>query len=183
MKCRIYFLCAFLISVLIFSFSNFNKSDSLRQSDFIRRPIVKYLSKKYYIKADENKKDINTKLKKNPENKEMISKKEWMKITGKVSIFIRKSAHVFLYFSFTIFLLLGFKEINFRSNMEYIKYSIIICFSYAIFDEFHQLFSSGRDAKLSDVFVDIIGGIIAIIVFLTVKHNSIKRKGGIKYEV
>ena len=69
MKCRIYFLCAFLISVLIFSFSNFNKSDSLRQSDFIRRPIVKYLSKKYYIKADENKKDINTKLKKNPENR------------------------------------------------------------------------------------------------------------------
>lgn len=174
MKCKIYFLCAFLISVLIFSFSNFNKSDSLNQSNFIRKPIVTYLSKKYYVKDDENKKDTNTKLKKIPENKEMISKKEWIKITGEVSVFVRKSAHIFMYFNFTIFLLLGFKEITL--GLEYVKYSMIICFSYAVFDEFHQLFS-GRDAKLSDVFIDMIGGIIAVIVFLIVKHNSIKKKG------
>ena len=41
-------------------------------------------------------------------------------------------------------------------------YSMIFALVYGATDEFHQSFTSGRDAKLRDVIFDTIGGVLAI---------------------
>ena len=70
--------------------------------------------------------------------------------------FIRKFAHVFLFFLLSVFSFLSFKSFNLKSY-----YSIIFCLIYAASDELHQFFVPGRSAAVKDVFIDMIGVITA----------------------
>ena len=81
---------------------------------------------------------------------------------------VRKSAH------FTIYGILGF--LSFLSFISYIKLSFkvrvvissAVCLFYAVFDEIHQLFVSGRSGEVRDVCIDFSGAISAILICILI---------------
>lgn len=66
---------------------------------------------------------------------------------------IKKSAHMTEFGIFTFLLYRAFK-------FKKIDTSFLIALSYAFTDEIHQLFVPGRDGKLTDVFIDLLGILI-----------------------
>ena len=89
-----------------------------------------------------------------------------------LSFIIRKLAHFTEYFILGILLYNCF-IISFNMNL-YIP--IIICIMYAISDEIHQLFVSGRVFQVRDIIIDTCGGIIGIILFHIYKQKFDKKK-------
>ncbi len=81
----------------------------------------------------------------------------------------RKGAHIAEYFILTLLLLRIFvfhKKINkLRSFFLSISISLLWAFS----DEFHQRFVFGREGKLTDVIIDSIGILLAVLFFLFIK--------------
>lgn len=85
-----------------------------------------------------------------------------------LTIFVRKSAHFFLYF------ILGILTINFiiEHNIyqkKRILFAFLFCLFYAITDETHQLFIPGRSGNVIDVIVDSAGSISGILIFLKIR--------------
>lgn len=77
--------------------------------------------------------------------------------TKLLSLIIRKSAH------FTEYFILGILSINYIIKYKKnIKYSYLMCIIYAISDEIHQIFVSGRSCQITDIFIDSVGAIIGI---------------------
>lgn len=88
-----------------------------------------------------------------------------------IFILIRKMAHI------TEYLILGILIINFINEFKIdnkIIISIFICFILASLDEFHQLFVVGRTGKLLDVFIDMIGVFLGILLFQKINKKIIK---------
>ena len=88
-----------------------------------------------------------------------------------LSFIIRKLAH------FTEYLILGllvYNAINSYNKKTYI--AVIICIIYAISDEIHQLFISGRSCQILDMTIDSIGSITGIYLLSYVKriYNKLK---------
>lgn len=82
--------------------------------------------------------------------------------------FLRKSAHIFIYF------LLGISVYNVFSS--FIKnYYIVIAFTIIFslitssLDEFHQMFVEGRGAQVQDVLIDMTGALLALMLLLACK--------------
>ena len=74
-----------------------------------------------------------------------------------LSLIIRKLAHFSEYF------ILGILVYNSTQNYKkYIWLPIIICISYAISDEIHQIFVPGREGRVLDITIDSIGATIGI---------------------
>lgn len=77
-----------------------------------------------------------------------------------LSFVVRKMAHCFEYF------ILGILVFNVFKNS---KYNIILlfglCVLYALSDEVHQIFVSGREFKLFDIFVDSMGSLMGIVFY------------------
>lgn len=85
---------------------------------------------------------------------------------------IRKLAH------FSEFAVLGFfSYINikeyYQSNIIYL--SILMCVVYAITDEFHQLFVSGRYCAVKDMLIDSLGSITMILICYFVSSKCRKK--------
>lgn len=77
--------------------------------------------------------------------------------TKLLSLIIRKGAH------FTEYFILGILSINYVIKYKKnIIYSYLICILYAISDEIHQIFVSGRSCQITDIFIDSVGAIIGI---------------------
>lgn len=76
---------------------------------------------------------------------------------------IRKSAHFVFYLILSIFLLRLFKG---SKPQREIFYTLLICIAYAVSDEFHQMFVSGRSAKLGDAIIDATGAFAGIVLYL-----------------
>ena len=179
MKCksRFFFLGAVLTALVIFIFSSFNGDESVKQSNAIREPLVKSLSEVYSVETTtvgakgENYTEITT-LSQNLKSKNTLTRRQWSKVLKYSAEVIRKIAHMFLYFILTIFLLLGFNSLD----KMWKKYSVLLalacCFLYGATDEIHQIFT-GRTARVTDVFIDLLGGIIAVIILYIIK--SIKK--------
>ena len=91
--------------------------------------------------------------------------------TEKVSLIIRKCAHV------SEFFILGVLVINLISKYN-VKYSylisFIVCVLYASSDEFHQLFVPGRSGQVTDVLIDMIGTIFSLLVMYL--FNKFRKK-------
>ena len=74
----------------------------------------------------------------------------------------RKTAH------FTIYLILGLlvgtllKEYNIKTK-QIIIYGVLICMTYAISDEIHQIFVIGRSGEIKDVLIDTCGSTTGIL--------------------
>lgn len=73
-----------------------------------------------------------------------------------LTFLVRKGAHIFAYF------VLGILTFNalWRVDLSKFKFnypvglSIIVCALYAVSDEFHQLFVSGRSGEIRDIVID-----------------------------
>lgn len=73
---------------------------------------------------------------------------------------LRKWAHVGL------FGLLGITVVEWTESSFK---TIIICFLYAISDEVHQLFISGREARAVDILIDAVGFVAVVLILEVVK--------------
>ena len=86
--------------------------------------------------------------------------------TEKVSLIVRKCAHV------SEFFILGILVINLVSkyNVKHIYFiSFIICVLYASSDEFHQLFVPGRSGQVTDIFIDMIGVVLGLLLVFLIR--------------
>lgn len=88
---------------------------------------------------------------------------------------IRKSAHFSEYFILGVLTINALKQDGLIKNKRIIV-AVGFCSTYAIFDEFHQRFVSGRSASFTDVLIDSCGAIIGVIIFLVINRIVIKRK-------
>lgn len=76
--------------------------------------------------------------------------------------YIRKAAHIFIYFLLSALLCIGWKTVRIkRINSCYITWIIATVFS--IFDEIYQLFIPGRSGEIRDVFLDNAGIILGLL--------------------
>ena len=72
----------------------------------------------------------------------------------------RKIAHITEYAILTLlFFRASSKNLNFKKA---ISYSALFSITYALTDEYHQLFVFGRGGNLGDVFIDSIGVFLAV---------------------
>ena len=77
-------------------------------------------------------------------------------------IALRKGAHIleYVFLAFLFFRLFYFGE-NF-SLKKTINLSAVLIFCYAVSDEMHQFFITGRSGRVLDVFLDFLSGFLAI---------------------
>lgn len=147
-------LIVFAIFAVIFAFSNQNSEQSTNVS-----------------------RKITEKLTQNIEWVQRLEKNEKEAVVLKLEVMIRKMAH------FSIYLLLGITIMSLMLiyHMK-LRDKILVSFSfgffYAIFDEIHQLFISGRSGKASDVLIDSCGVLvgIAIVLFIRAMFKKILKK-------
>ena len=99
------------------------------------------------------------------------------KIIAKLNYPIRKLAHFSLYFLLGLFIY----NIFLLTKIKYKKLlTIIICIVYAITDETHQLFVSGRTGQLLDIFIDSIGSLTSILLLKLIKKEKLLRKESLR---
>ena len=98
------------------------------------------------------------------------------KIVNKLNAPIRKAAHAGVYFVLAIFLLIALnthKERFVRNGII----TLLICFVYALTDEYHQTFVPGRAGMFTDCLIDTLGAVIACIVYgIGIRAKSIIEK-------
>lgn len=134
---------------LIFCFSNQKADDSSKLSDGI---IVRVAS--VFVKDD------LTKDKKN-------------QLIDEYTFIVRKTAH------FSIYLILGILSIDLISSYDIkhiIIFSLLVCFIYALTDEFHQLFVIGRSCEIRDVLIDTLGSLTGILIYYKTKLCILRRQ-------
>ena len=150
---RIIFAILIIINcIIIFNFSAQNSEKSNQTSGVFVERTVSIIT------------DINKNVKKES-------------ITDMVTIFVRKTAH------FSIYALLGVWLMNEANTFQISnKKKIIIClifgFLYAISDELHQSFVSGRSTEFRDVCIDTCGalfGISLVFIFSYFRKNLNKK--------
>ena len=82
------------------------------------------------------------------------------------SFIVRKLAH------FTIYFILGiFSVINFKNNKEDLINALIICITYAFFDEIHQMFINNRSGEVRDIIIDSISSLISILLIYRIRKK------------
>lgn len=99
--------------------------------------------------------------------KENIPKEERKEIVNRLNMPLRKVMH------FSIYLVLALLLINALNKTSIKKIYIIsfmICFIYALLDEYHQTFVSGRTGQFRDVLIDSFGSFIGIMLYITLKN-------------
>ena len=95
---------------------------------------------------------------------------EQKEIIDKFVFPIRKAAH------FSEYLILGILIISFISEfkaleIKYLILAIFISMLYAISDEIHQLFVSGRSARVFDIVIDTLGATTGISIYNFIKNK------------
>lgn len=146
--------CFFVIilMLIIFNFSSMNTNESNGKSKGIIYSIVEVTN------------EISNKL---GITDNILTEEEKINLTEKLNLPLRKGMHFFIYFilSFLIFNTLNQTKINYKYLI-----TIIICFIYALTDEYHQTFILGRTGQFSDVMIDTSGSILYLFI-----HNIIKK--------
>ncbi len=81
-------------------------------------------------------------------------------LPGQWDFMFRKIAHITEYAVLTfLFFRASSRNLNYRKA---ISYSALFSITYALTDEYHQLFVFGRGGNLGDVFIDSIGVFLAV---------------------
>lgn len=152
MKIKKEFIAVMLLlwMFLIFSFSNQNVTSSISMSDKVASKII----------------DVVVKF-----NGKEISSIEKAKMVKNTRVVVRKTAHFTEYFILGI---LVFKIFEMYGVKRTLVYAIIFCFLYACSDEFHQLFSDGRSAKVLDVLIDTSGSVLSIGCLQSMKKRKLR---------
>lgn len=94
-----------------------------------------------------------------------------------LTFLVRKGAHIFAYF------VLGILTFNalWRVDLSKLKFnypvglSIIVCTLYAVSDEFHQLFVSGRSGEIRDIIIDSCAATVGVFI-ISIFYNNIAKK-------
>jgi len=81
-----------------------------------------------------------------------------------LSPFIRKGAHMFLFFVLALLVWLALMPFL-KSRSRRAAVTALLCVMLAVLDELHQLLVPGRSGKLTDVLVDAVGIAIALALF------------------
>ncbi|MDY0394160.1 VanZ family protein [Virgibacillus halophilus] len=90
---------------------------------------------------------------------------------------IRKAAHFSAYFLLGVLTLQAWKKSGI-SGERAIIYAWLLCVLYAMSDEFHQLFVSGRSGEVRDVAIDSTGAFTGIVLCWIISwiHRRLNRK-------
>ena len=75
-------------------------------------------------------------------------------------LFIRKVAHVFVYFVFSILIFRGVRGANRGWKWKWALAALLIAAAYSATDEYHQLFVPGRGGSPKDVLLDSGGALL-----------------------
>lgn len=135
--------------ITIFTFSNMNTYESNSKSKSLITNMITTTIE------TTNKIGITDKTLTN-ENKE--------KLTEKLNLPFRKFVHLTIYLILALLLINAFLVSNVKLPLTFIL-SILFCFIYALTDEYHQTFITGRTGKFSDVLIDTLGSIIGIFIY------------------
>ena len=116
-----------------------------------------------------------------PSTKNLEENKK-IEIVKKVNPIMRKIAHYTIYLVGGI-LIIFFISTIVKSEGRGVLYSTLIGLIYAITDEIHQMFMDGRTAKVTDVYIDTLGVITGIVIYITIKKiiYCIKSKDNKKF--
>lgn len=91
-----------------------------------------------------------------------------------VTFLLRKAAHMAVFFVLTFFLLLGLKE-RLPSWKARAAAAAGLCAVLAALDELHQYFVPGRSCQLTDVIIDLLGGLVCILLWFLVRAVRARR--------
>ena len=88
---------------------------------------------------------------------------------------LRKCMHAFVYFILAIILLNALELSNIKDYRLYLI-CFLVCFIYAILDEYHQTFVDGRTGQFLDSLIDTFGSVIGMVLYKIIKkrQNSTK---------
>lgn len=130
----------------------------------------------------ESSSSISTKISQQIGNQVIVDGESTKIDVKKINFFVRKFAHFFQFLVLAIFLSLLILSLDIPVRKGIIL-GFLIILAYAALDEFHQLFVPGRTAKLSDVFIDTLGGSLGIVIANGTYHfykviKKIKYKAG-----
>ncbi len=153
----IFAILSILTFITIFMFSNQNGNKSGNTSRNFTRKVIEILQIDKHLEEDK------------VEN--LIEKSQFL---------IRKLAH------FTIYTIAGINMMGFINTFDIeeknkIKGVLLIGALYAISDEFHQMFSGDRTPAIKDVFIDSLGVLFGMLIFLGIYRlkNKIRTKDNI----
>ncbi len=110
------------------------------------------------------------------------SVKKKQQVTDFLNKPLRKCAHASVYFILSILLLYALLISHYKFRKKYILtiiFAILLCFFYAITDEYHQTFIPGRTGQFSDVLIDTAGATIGVFGYSMIaklKRILIKKK-------
>ncbi len=93
-----------------------------------------------------------------------------------LSFFVRKAAHMFLYFILTGLLLLALYRLPCGFSLK-VGFALGLCGILAAVDEIHQRFVPGRSGELRDVAVDLTGGAIFLLLCWLVRCIRLAHRG------
>lgn len=83
-----------------------------------------------------------------------------------IAFFVRKLAHIFLYFNLYLFTYYVLYQFNLKKRS---LFSLIFCFLFAISDELHQVFIPNRSFGVIDILIDTIGSIFCSLLLMLKK--------------
>lgn len=148
-----------LIMVLIFILSSENSEESSRTSGRVVDFVISIINKDY----------------------DNMEENERIEYRDKVSFYVRKIAHFSIFASLSFFTLLAlFTLIKTYPYIRLFIMSLSLSSLYAISDEVHQLFSSGRACEVRDLLIDMSGALFGIcvlsLILLIFKKTRIKKE-------
>ncbi len=151
----IYIFFTILCMIVIFAFSSKNSTTSNNTSKSLINKIIIVYEKAFN-------KEVDNEL-----------------IIAKLNYPIRKLAHYSIYFLLGI---LVYNVIFYTSSKYKGAIALLICFLYALFDEIHQLYVSGRTGQFKDTLIDTLGALTAILLFSYLYSKTLKNKNNYKLE-
>ncbi|MNS83530.1 VanZ like family protein [compost metagenome] len=146
--------------ILVFCYSNQPGNDSSDTSKNVTTKVINILTTNTNIKYEDK-----------------------IEIINKIDPIIRKMAHYSVYMLGGIILMNYINSAYKTSENKKVLISILIGMCYAAADEFHQLFIEGRSGRIVDIYIDTLGVITGVSIFLLLSKIRINLKRTNKGEI
>ncbi len=95
------------------------------------------------------------------------------KIVKKYNPFVRKLAHLGVYFVLGTLLMMALTPYHLPLWLHFML-TIMLCFGYSLTDEYHQTMVSGRNGTFMDCIIDTAGSMVAVLIYVTLTKNKKK---------
>ncbi|RDW15656.1 VanZ family protein [Oceanobacillus chungangensis] len=96
-------------------------------------------------------------------------------VEGFIEFFIRKGAHVTVFFLLLCFIFLAISKTSGITFHRRMLFSFLLTVAYAILDEIHQGFTPNRTPYIGDVVIDSIGAAIAALLIMTLHSKKLTK--------